>query len=89
MTTLVLYSAVRMEPDIYLPEYQIEPYLTSPKSILSARRILPLENKWYLELILLFYNIWMNHKTKIHQLLKYILLMSESNSTTHKTLSLS
>ena len=43
---------------------------------------LPLENKLHLETLSLFYTIWANPSTKIHQIMKYILMMSKSSSTT-------
>ena len=43
---------------------------------------LPIENKIHLETLSLFYNIWANPSSKINQILQYILMMSDSTSTT-------
>ena len=43
---------------------------------------LPLENKIHLETLSLFYNIWSNPQSRIHQIVKYILMMSNLNSIT-------
>ena len=42
----------------------------------------PIEAKVHLDLLALFYNIWSNPSTKIHHLIKYLLMMTDTNSTT-------
>ena len=43
---------------------------------------LPIEAKVHLDTLSLFWGIWANPQTKIHDVIKYLLMMSKSNSLT-------
>ena len=42
----------------------------------------PMEASLHLDLLSLFWNIWINPQTKVHEVLKYLLMMSDNNSLT-------
>ena len=43
---------------------------------------LPIEAQLHIQTLTLFHNIWANPDTTVHKMVKYILMMSDSNSTT-------
>ena len=43
---------------------------------------LPIEASLHLDILALFWNIWENPQTKVYEVMKYILMMSDSNSLT-------